>query len=139
MEGINGVGGGYLDLYDGTAIAMWIDHGQDGNDAHGSTNGTTMYHGRSHQGRSPRILFLLHHHKVHVMHMVNLVGVRVKRNMCRPCPPYRPMPGHVVPRSFGRGVQDHPWWMSMKNENRFFTCHPLNPVNPNKCNRTSKC
>eukprot|EP00978_Attheya_sp_CCMP212_P033715 scaffold137427_cov32-Attheya_sp.AAC.1 len=78
MEGINGVGGGYLDLYDGTAIAMWIDHDQDRNDAHGSTNGTTMYHGRSHQGRRPRILFLLqHHHKVHVMYTPSNIVIAI--------------------------------------------------------------
>ena len=41
------------------------------------------------------------------------------------------MPGRVVPRSFGRVVPDRPLRPSMRSENRFFTCRPPNPVNPN--------
>jgi hypothetical protein len=55
---------------------------------------------------------------------VNLVGVRVKRNVCRTCPPRRPMPGRVVPRSFGRVVQDRPWRPLMRSESFFHMSSP---------------
>jgi hypothetical protein len=107
--------------------------------------------GQRHQGRTPRILF----HCTNVLYIPSNIiatpwtsfatGARSTLSECE----WRGTCVELVPHvGLCQGVLSQGpldvlcriarggrWW----GANRFFTCRPPNPVNPNKCNRTSKC